>query len=190
MKIEIIAGSPRPESLTKRVALHLQHFLWREHQVDAGMINMQISSLPFIDKVWNQLHDVPPVYSQIARHVFDADAFILVTPEYNGSYSPALKNFLDHFPKQERKVFGIVSASPGGLGGIRAAIQLQNLIYGLSGIGAPRMLVVSEVEKKFDERGELSDAGFSIVVKAFTEEFLWLTQAVITSSVRRNELVA
>jgi NAD(P)H-dependent FMN reductase len=29
----------------------------------------------------------------LAKRIFEADAFILATPEYNGSYSPAMKNF-------------------------------------------------------------------------------------------------
>ena len=51
---------------------------------------------------------------------------LLVTPEYNGSYTPALKNLFDHFPKQSRKPFGIVTASPGALGGMRAGITVTN----------------------------------------------------------------
>ena len=35
----------------------------------------------------------------LAKRILEADAFILITPEYNGSYSPHLKNLLDHFAK-------------------------------------------------------------------------------------------
>ncbi len=48
--------------------------------------------------------------------MFAANAFIIVTPEYNGSYTPAMKNLFDHFPKQIHKPFGIVTASTRGDG--------------------------------------------------------------------------
>ena len=191
MQIEIISGSPRRESATRSVALHLHQLLLREYGIDSGLIDMQRHSLPYVDQVWSDLDGVPSSYVDIARRVFNAQGFILVTPEYNGSYSPALKNFLDHFPKQERKVFGIASASPGNLGGIRAAVQLQNLVSGLSGIGSPRMLIVPEVGKKFSKSGELSESSFGTSVHAFVEEFLWLTHALhAATEYRVNKLVA
>ena len=183
MKIEIISGSARPQSLTKRVALHLHDRLSKEPHIDAGLIPMDEHHLPYVDRVWNHAEEAPSTHSHIARRVFDAHGFILVTPEYNGSYSPALKNFLDHFARQERKVFGIVSASPGSLGGIRAAVQLQHLVFAIAGIGLPRMLVVSDVEKKFNGQGALLDNRFDSAVSAFTEEFLWITQALHGNSV-------
>jgi NAD(P)H-dependent FMN reductase len=110
--------------------------------------------------------------------MFEADAFILVTPEYNGSYTPALKNLFDHFPKQSHKVFGIVTASPGALGGMRAALQLQTLIYALFGIGSPHMLVIPSVDKKFDENANLADPFFQKNIDVFLTEFLWLAEHV------------
>ncbi|HEX8334802.1 MAG TPA: NAD(P)H-dependent oxidoreductase [Segetibacter sp.] len=110
--------------------------------------------------------------------MFEADAFILLSPEYNGGYSPAMKNLLDHFPKQNHKVFGIVTASPGAMGGIRAALALQHLVYGLFGIGSPHMLIVPEVDRKFTVDGTLSDDRFSSQVAHFIREFLWLARNI------------
>ena len=187
MKIEIIAGSPRKGSLSKRVALHLLTMLSGHEDVEVRMIDMQDHHLPPVHNPWQGPKDSPLDLREIATRVFDADAFVLVSPEYNGSYSPALKNFLDHFPKQERKVFGIVTSSPGNFGGMRAAIQLQNLIFGLCGIGVPRMLIVPEVDKKFSESGGLLDLTFAADVNAFMKEFLWLSTAV-SDTVSRGRL--
>lgn len=183
MRIEIISGSARPQSLTKRVALHLHDRLSRNHRLDAGLITMDEHHLPYVEHIWNRPEDAPSTHTHIARRIFDVHGIILVTPEYNGSYSAALKTFLDHFPKHERKVFGIVSASPGGLGGIRAALQLQQLVFAIAGIGVPRMLVVPDVEGKFDERGKLLDTRFDSAVNAFTKDFIWLTRALHGNSV-------
>jgi NAD(P)H-dependent FMN reductase len=177
MKIEIISGSARKNSLSARVALHLKDWLLKEG-IDAGLINMNTHALPPVQTVFNEPADAPADLSAIVTRVFEADAFILVSPEYNGGYSPAMKNFLDHFPKQHRKAFGIVTASPGALGGIRAALQLQQLVFALSGIASPRMLVIPEVDKKFNEDGLLTDTRFKDAVGSFVNEFLWLARAI------------
>ena len=115
--------------------------------------------------------------------MFNADAFILVSPEYNGSYSACMKNLIDHFPKQHHKVFAIATASPGGLGGIRAAMQLQQYIFALFGIGSPYMLVTPQVEKKFDADGNLIDPAFKKAVGTFINEFLWLAEKIVEEKV-------
>jgi NAD(P)H-dependent FMN reductase len=102
----------------------------------------------------------------------------LVTPEYNGSYSAALQNLLDHFPKQSRKAFGLVTGSPGGLGGARASQQLLLLVPALFGIAAPNMLLVPFLDQKFSVEGELIDPNFQKSVDTFTTEFLWLAESL------------
>jgi NAD(P)H-dependent FMN reductase len=134
--------------------------------------------MPQLQAIFTTVDAAPEEYRSVAEIMFAADAFILITPEYNGSYSAALKNLLDHFPKQHHKVFGIVTASPGALGGIRAALQLQELIYALFGIGSPYMLVTPQVDKKFDTDGKLIDPAFEKSVDLFVKEFLWLAEKI------------
>ena len=121
MKIEIIAGSPRINSITRRVALHLKNWLTQHTSHDIDIIDMKDWNIPPVQSVWVSPEKAPLEFQTVAERVFAADAFILVTPEYNGSYAPALKNLLDHFPKRHHKPFGIVTASPGAMGGIRAS---------------------------------------------------------------------
>jgi NAD(P)H-dependent FMN reductase len=128
--------------------------------------------------VYKSVDTAPIALQPLVKRMFDADAFILVTPEYNGSYTPALKNLFDHFPKQSHKTFGIVTASPGAMGGIRASQQLQLLINALFGIGSPHMLITPVVEKRFDEQGNLLDQGFQKNIDVFVSEFLWLAEHV------------
>lgn len=112
----------------------------------------------------------------MAEKIFNADAFILVTPEYNGSYAPALKNMLDHFPKHTHKAFGIVTASTGAMGGMRASQQMLLLIPAFFGIVSPQMLIVPFVDKKFDENGILLDETFEGSIANFSNEFVWLSE--------------
>jgi NAD(P)H-dependent FMN reductase len=178
MKIEIVSGSPRVESVTRRVALHLLQRLRYNDDVEVGLINVRKFILPPVENVIASPDKAPDHLQPLATRIFEANAFILVTPEYNGGYSPAMKNLFDHFPKQNHKVFGIVAASPGAMGGIRAALAVQHLVYGLFGIGSPHMLIVPEVDKKFAPDGTLNDGSFEHQINQFVRELLWLTRNV------------
>jgi len=178
MRIEIISGSPRVNSTTRRVALFLEKLLAEQQGHEVGLIDLREHELPFVQKVITSAADAPPEHRSLAERMFAADAFIIVTPEYNGSYSPAMQNMFDHFPKQHHKAFGLVTASPGALGGLRAAMQLQQFVLALFGIPSPYMLVTPQVEKKFDAEGHLLDAGFQKSIDTFVKEFLWLAERV------------
>lgn len=183
MRIEIISGSPRAKTVTYRLALFLQKTLQDRTDHEIGIIDLREHNLPLLESVFTSVESTPEPYKKLSGRVFAADAFILVTPEYNGSYTPALKNLLDHFPKQHRKVFGIATASLGALGGIRAAISLQQLVFALFGIGSPYMLVTPAVDKKFDEEGHLQDPAFQKSVDVFVNEFLWLAEKIVDEKV-------
>lgn len=173
LKLTLISGSPRKDSLTHRVALHLEQQL-RQWSVNTTIIRMaEIDAAP-VHRVWEDPSQAPAPLQAAATAVFEADALLLLTPEYNGSYSPALKNFLDYFPKQSRKAMAIATASPGLLGGMRAAQQLLLLAPALFGIASPHLLIVPQVDKKFDVEGTLNDPSFAVPVQRFLEEFLWL----------------
>ena len=179
MKIEILSGSPRVNSLTRRVALHLKNWIKENSSHEVDIIDLKDWNLPPVQTVFVSSEKTPEEYKPLAERIFSADAFLLVTPEYNGSYSPALKNLLDHFPKQHHKPFGIATASPGGLGGIRAAQQLLLLVPALFGICSPYMLVVPAVDKKFSPDGDLLEESFQNSVHNFITEFLWLSEKIV-----------
>lgn len=179
MKITIISGSPRGNSITHRVALHLQKAITERTAHTVTILDVRQIEFPQLQSIFTSVESTPQQYKTVATQMLSADAFILLSPEYNGSYSAALKNLLDHFPKQHHKVFAISTASPGGLGGVRAALQLQELIFALFGIGSPYMLVIPQVDKKFDEHGNLFDDGFKKSVDLFIKEFVWLAEKIV-----------
>ncbi len=183
MKIEIISGSPRRQSLSRRVALHIRKWLQEHTSHEADIIDLQDWNLPPVQSVFVSVEKTDPAFRPLAERIFGADAFILVTPEYNGSYSPALKNLLDHFPKQYHKPFAVVTASPGAMGGMRASQQLLLLVPALFGIASPYMLVVPFVDKKFDQEGALLDETFQHSVHNFITEFLWLSEKIVEEKV-------
>ena len=183
MKIEIISGSPREKSLTRRVAVYLKNWLAQHTDHEVDIIDMQDWNIPPVQSVWVSADKPPEEFQPLAKRIFGANAFIIVTPEYNGSYSPAMKNLLDHFPKQHHKPFGIVTASPGALGGVRSSQQLLLLVPALFGIASPYLLVVPAVDKKFTAEGELVDESFQNNVHNFITEFLWLSEKLVAEKV-------
>ena len=179
MKIEIISGSPRVNSVTRRVALYLKNWIRQHTAHEVDIIELKDWQLPPVQTVFVSIENTPDPFKPLAERIFNADAFILVTPEYNGSYSPALKNLLDHFPKQHHKPFGIVTASPGPLGGVRAAQQLLLLVPALFGIASPYLLIVPGIDKKFSADGDLLEESFSNNLRNFITEFLWLSERLV-----------
>lgn len=178
MHIVIISGSPRTASLTRRIARHLKLKL-DSQSVSSELIDLSVWNVPPIQSVWSTPDAAPEPFQALAKQIEAADAYLLVSPEYNGSYSPALKNLLDHFPKRNRKPFGLATGSPGALGGIRAAQQLLLLVPALFGISAPQFLLVPAVDKKLDESGQLLDEAFQKNVDQFLYEFLWLCERIV-----------
>jgi chromate reductase len=179
MKITIVSGSPRQQSITVRIAKYLmKYFAENFSSYEFQFVNLQDYQIPFVEKVWSTIQDVPEEFQSVAEKIYSADAFVIVTSEYNGSMSAAARNLFDHFPKQNKKVFGIVTASDGAMGGIRAAVSMQNQICAWFGIACPQMLVVGGMSQKFDADGNLIDEKFINNIKSFTTEFIWLTEAV------------
>lgn len=183
MKIEIISGSPRINSVTRRVAKHLKSWFQTQTKHETDIIDLKDWNLPLVQTVFVSVDKTPEEFKPLTHRVLNADAFILVTPEYNGSYSPALKNLLDHFPKQHHKPFGIVTASPGAMGGIRASQQLLQLVPALFGIVSPYLLIVPQVDKKFDAEGNLLDEEFQNNIHNFISEFCWLAENIVKEKI-------
>lgn len=176
MQIEIISGSPRKESVSYRVALHLQQQISKETSHSVNIIDVRDWHFPLLQEVITHEESAPEHLKPLVRRMFAAQAFLLVTPEYNGTYTAALKNLLDHFPKQSHKAFGVVTASPGAMGGMRASQQMLLLISALFGVACPNMLIVPAVEKKFAPDGTLIDPGYAKAVETFMKEWLWLAE--------------
>jgi NAD(P)H-dependent FMN reductase len=178
MRIAIISASPREKSVTHRVAVFLQNYFEEQTDHEIDMIDVRDYHLPLLQDVWTSVEKTPDEFKPLAEKMFGAEAFIMVTPEYNGSYAPGMKVIFDQFPKQSRKTFGIVTASPGAMGGMRATQQMQLLVPALFGILSPYMLVIPGVDKKFDAEGNLVDEGFRKAVDTFGREFLWLAESL------------
>ena len=77
-----------------------------------------------------------------------------------------------------KKTIGVVAVSAGALGGIRAALSMQQLVLGISGYPIPQMLMVPQVGQKFDAIGEVLEPAFAQKIQQYLGQFLWLAEAV------------
>lgn len=108
LNVLAVAGSLNPGSVTKTVIDDLASRL-AAAGVTVDALDFHGSPLPLFDpkNAWGK-----PEYLALKERVLKADAIILGTPDYHGSISSTLKNFLDHFWKEfAGKLFATVVAS-------------------------------------------------------------------------------
>ena len=132
----IIVGSVRPGRIGLSIGEWVKQTTEGDWEVD--LVDLVELGLPFMDEP-----NHPSKRQYTKQHTFDwsarvdaADAIILVTPEYNHSFSPALKNAID-FLSQEwwRKPVGFVSYG-GVSGGTRGVTALEPVITGVGMVRA------------------------------------------------------
>jgi NAD(P)H-dependent FMN reductase len=141
-KILILAGSTRKESVHRKLARHLETTL-RAAGADATFADLRDYPLPLYDGDLEAEQGRPAeaiVLKELARN---ADAFLIASPEYNGSYPAVLKNAIDWISRPDPgerslavfrgKPAAIVAASPGPHGGVRGLKQLRELL-GMIGV--------------------------------------------------------
>lgn len=179
MKIVIVNGSVRTGRYSIHVSVYLKEILAEMEGVDVEFLDIKEFDFPVMEERMRFLDSVPDNMQDFSKALFEADGIILVSPEYNGSYSGALKNTLDYFKAEyERKPMALVTVSGGRMGGANAMHHLQAWAIHVKGIVSPYKLYVDYVDKKFDKNGSLLTKDFERPVKSFLDKFLWLTEAV------------
>lgn len=187
MHITILSSSTRLHRQSHRVALALQQCIESGGKHSAEVLDLADYHFPILEEVLHRHPNPPEGLTDFAERIRSSDAHLFVSPEYNGSYTAALKNAVDYLKEHEfsRKTLGVVSVTTGALGGIRAALSMQQLVLGIGGYPIPQMLTVGNVAQRFDEQGKLLDPAFEKNLNTFLGHFLWLAEAV--SEKKRGE---
>ena len=108
-----------------------------------------------------------------AEKIATADAFVLITPEYNHGYPAPLKNALDHiFHEWNRKPVGFVGYGGAG-GGIRAVEQLRQVVIELEMAPLRHQVTIPAVYRAFDQDGQLLDPGNGQAAGKLLDEIVW-----------------
>jgi azobenzene reductase len=179
IKISLIIGSVRMGRQTHKTGQYVAKKLSERQGVTVEILDLLDYNFPVMEERMG-LHPNPPArLEEFSKKLSDSDAIVLVSPEYNGSYSGSLKNVLDYFGKEyKKKVMAVVTDSAGDFAGISASYQLQLFILKMGAIASPVKLMVPQVQKAFDASGNPIDEKIVKGTEVFIEELLWLTEAI------------
>jgi chromate reductase len=170
--IVTIVGSLRKESFTLKIANALA-------KLAPASLKLDVTTLHGISFFNQDLEAAPPADWLAFREKLQKSSGVLfVTPEYNRSIPGVLKNAIDvgsrPYGKSSflGKPIGIVSNSPGPLGGVSAAKHLQNILPGICGpiLGQPE-IYLNAVGDAFDDQGNLSKEPMQKVLQQYIDSF-------------------
>lgn len=136
--------------------------IFGEHMGTIGDFNDPTYSEPIV-KAWN-------------NKVKEADAFIVITPEYNHSLPGVLKNAIDSiflsFALRNKPV-AAVGYSVGIGAGIRAVEHLAQVVIEGEGVPLRSSVLIPFVATAFDEEGEAKDLASSIWLDTMLDDLAW-----------------
>jgi len=177
-KILALPGSLRRTSFNRGLLLAAQEILNARALVEI----FSLDEIPlYNDDV--RLAGYPEPVILLRDAVSRADALLIGATEYNFGPSGVLKNAIDWAsrppgPPLQGKPFGLVGASTGGFGTVRAQLALrQNLLF-VQAFGYPAGLHVSGAAKLFDEQGKLTDETTRRSLSDFLDGFLAFLERV------------
>lgn len=187
LKIVVILGSVRIGRHGIKAARFMVNSLKkRKHNVI--LVDPIEYKLPLMNKMYKSYKKgkAPKNLEKLAKLFKSADAFVMVTTEYNHLPPPALTNLLDYFLEEYFfKPSAIVSYSTGGLGGVRAASCLRDMMAGLGMSSISSSFSISRIQDVLDEKGEPLDEKLNQRVKKLLDELEWYTKALKVARKKR-----
>src|ERR1700756_3636629 len=167
-----IVGSLRKESFTLKVANALA-------KLAPAALRLEVTTLGGISFFNQDLEANPPAdWLAFREKLQKSNGVLFVTPEYNRSIPGVLKNACDvgsrPYGKSSflGKPIGIVSNSPGPLGGVNAAMNLKQILPGYAGsiMGQPE-IYLNGVGDAFNDKGELVKESLQAVLQQYIDAF-------------------
>ncbi|MEQ1881881.1 MAG: NAD(P)H-dependent oxidoreductase [Burkholderiales bacterium] len=165
-RIVAFAGSLRRESFNKKLAA-LAAAGARETGAEVTLIDLRDLPMPLYDGDIEREHGLPAHARVFKKLLVDCDAMLISSPEYNSATSAVLKNAIDWASRTEEneapllafkgKIVGLMSASPGNLGGMRGLAALRSILSNIGAIVLPTQVAISRAREAFDTQGNLAD---------------------------------
>lgn len=170
--IVTIVGSLRKDSFSLKIANALA-------KLAPASLELEVVTLGGISFFNQDLEGAPPAdWLAFREKLQKSDGVIFVTPEYNRAIPGVLKNAIDVASRPygkssfNGKPVGIVSNSPGPLGGVSAAKTLQNILPGIAGpIMQQPEIYLNAVGDAFDAEGNLTKDSLKSVLQAYIDAF-------------------
>lgn len=166
VKVLAFSGSTRNDSFNKK----LLKIAIRGAEAAGGEVTyleLRDLQLPLYDGDLEAAQGLPPGGRRFKDLLFAHDAILISAPEYNSSISGVMKNAIDwasrpvpgEKPLQgfTGKIAGLLSASPGMLGGLRGLVVVRMMLSNIGVVVLPEQFALSQAHNAFDENGEIKD---------------------------------
>jgi NAD(P)H-dependent FMN reductase len=180
LNIIALVGSVRSDRQGIRAARYVERALTERGHV-VTLVDPIVVQLPLLDRMYKEYPRgmAPAVLEDLAVRYRAADAFVIVSGEYNHSIPPALSNLLDHFLEEYFfRPSAIVCYSGGAFGGVRAAMQLRAMLCELGMPSIPSLFPIAKIATALDENGVSTDASLDRRFGRFASELAWYAQAL------------
>lgn len=185
MQILIFAGSTRQESYNRKLA-KAAAAIAEQQGAQATLLELSDFDIPLYNADL-EARGTPADVIRLKQILHSHAAWIVCSPEYNGSYPALLKNAIDWASSPVKgdvqwsdgvlpfrnKVVGMASASPGAMGGLRAQSHLAPLLLNLECWLAPRSHAVGHAGEAFDAEGHLVRPQNQQGMEALVQQVLW-----------------
>jgi NAD(P)H-dependent FMN reductase len=173
-KVLVIAASTRTGSVNQALARHIAARLDTTAPVE--IVDLRNFTLPLYDGDLEAREGVPAAATALAGEMAEADVLVLVSPEYNGTFPPLLKNTVDWVTRIDPSALAhlrvlIASASPGRGGGANGVAMVRTWLSNMGINTAERTLAVGGASVGPDgELVDIDDAELTRFVSQATAE--------------------
>lgn len=165
-KILAFAGSTRTGSFNKKL-IRIAAAGASEAGADVTVIDLYDFQMPLYDGDLEQNEGLPLNVQRLKKLMLSQHGFLISAPEYNSSITGVLKNTIDWTSRQSQnetplacyagKIAGIMSASPGGLGGLRGLVHVRDILENMGVMVIPEQVAISAAHEAFDVDDLLKD---------------------------------
>ncbi|MEO8544657.1 MAG: NAD(P)H-dependent oxidoreductase [Betaproteobacteria bacterium] len=192
MKLLVFAGSTRQHSFNRRLAAVTAQ-LARDAGAEVSHIELADFDIPMYHADL-EARGTPADVVRLKQLMFEHPAWIICSPEYNGSYTALLKNTIDWVSSPIKsdpawtdglksfrgKVVGMLSASNGALGGLRSQSHLAPLLINSQCWLAPKAFALARAADAFGTDGSLLDEAHRKNVQGVVDQVLWAADRLHT----------
>jgi chromate reductase, NAD(P)H dehydrogenase (quinone) len=165
-KILAFAGSTRIDSFNKKL-VRIAATGATEAGADVTVVDLRDFPMPLYDGDLEQKEGLPPNARKLKDLMLTHQGFLISSPEYNSSVSAVFKNAIDWASRQSEgeaslacfkgKAAGIMSASPGGLGGLRGLVHVRAILGNIGVLVMPDQVAIGKAHEAFNADGTLKD---------------------------------
>ncbi|MGV9323071.1 NADPH-dependent FMN reductase [Streptomyces sp. NPDC003660] len=177
LRLAVIVGSTREGRFGGTVASWIVGLAEERDDLSVDVIDLADHDLPS-RLTATPSQDALKALSEVTPRLDEADAFVVVTPEYNHSYPASLKTLIDwHYTQWQAKPVGFVSYG-GMAGGSRAVEHLRPVFAELHAVTVRDVVGLNMAWEQFDEDGQMTNEGASVAAKALFNQLVWWGNAL------------